>query len=1095
MTAVTEDPFCACTKIGPVGSMVRRVFQWILYKRQTGLLLLLMLAGLQHVSAAPLPQQTAFWGIMTEDAKEPGVVVTGLRSDGPGAACLQAGDILLAINDKAIRSQRDFDSVKDRFPLFTVLDLTVKRAGTVRKCQIVLEGISALRVLPIKSDFFIPGVPPPPTTAPSPIEALDQVNVLDQVLLDPKTGQIEIIGHYDARFKTGSIPYLDILKTALRYAEPKLDLQPSYRDPASGDTAPMDVKIRKWMWDGKDFVLGHPDLEQERQLLIRAWASACGLSPEDLVKLYNYTRFGPREVKPPQDIREIQGKLFTNLGFTRAAQAYELVSQADSEAALKALQLLGQAAEGRIILAHSSTEPDKGLGKLTATVYLALMENIYSNAGMANMLREDLAEGRITWEHAVMEAQGELFPVRTQTDQREIAKVALNKIELRTTSSQILIETPLNAEVVVKPIDVEPNSQLNRILYEGDYSLKSMTSFPELFWHISGSMSDKEYMISKRLLITRSKQKYVTTSSWLEPKSVSMLVSPDRRVVTFGVAEISHKTKTYYTKPEDRQKYDDIGDDYQDWAAGITNHYDEYASVLPALHKVREAAKVIALARWLLGENIAVGLSHITQEGWRMPAKVPGFWTSGFAYFDVTGKGTYELYRQDGASFNGGVTFKKSGWIATQPSAVGETKVAEQLALSAVLGQKAVQAAQNDNLEQARYLAEMSAQAMNGSISKTELAKLNIPLPDANLPAPVPANVQLQKEMIKRTYQQITSAKDSTSSKEALAGNLAQLNKLYDHVRNRPVAASDYLLALQTGQLTSATASPSLPSPSPTVKPPARTVCEETTIGADMLPAERKAYLTNKLSEAQQRLRHINEALRKLIAINSSQQAEIDKLTAEISEAHEAAKERVSDFIWATLVDLPLAKYADVHEEKVKQMQHEITGLIGKSTTPMSEAEREILTADIIHKSALKMRYEDGFRSTKRLLELYASANIGKDIYKWELETKNSEDKKRWREAALLAGQIWLEHPKLQDFLSKQEWFGGDKLWQVTAMGKLAAYGSGFFWDVVNLYGAWVPQVANMQKDQQKNVQAMEEMRQKSLKLSQEIKCMEKLLQ
>ena len=98
---------------------------------------------------------------------------------------------------------------------------------------------------------------------------------------------------------------------------------------------------------------------------------------------------------------------------------------------------------------------------------------------------------------------------------------------------------------------------------------------------------------------------------------------------------------------------------------------------------------------------------------------------------------------------------------------------------------------------------------------------------------------------------------------------------------------------------------PVAPAQTTTATAPAATVCGETSIGAETLPAERRAYMTRKLSEARDRLRFINEALRKLIAINTSQRGEIDKLTAEITEAHEAAVQRASDFIWATLVDLP----------------------------------------------------------------------------------------------------------------------------------------------------------------------------------------------
>jgi hypothetical protein len=1049
-----------------------------------GLLGLFVFASAQGICTAALPQQRAFWGIMVGDAGGRGAAVTAIRSDAPAAACLTTGDLLLSINEKKVSSARDFDAVKDSFPLYTPLDLTIGRAGTVRQCQIILEGIASLSVQPVKIDFVIPGVPPP-LPPPSVIEALDHVNVLDQVLLDPVGGQIAIIGHYDARFSSGPLPYLDMLKTALRYPKPRLNLTSSIKtEPATMET---------WKWDGKDVILTHRDMEPERQLLIRAWAAACGLSPEELVTLYNYVNFGPREVKPPRDILAIQGKVLANLGFANAAQAYELVNQFDAAADLKALQLLGPGVEGRMILARSGGEADKGLGRLTAAVYTAIMENIYASAGVANMLREDVAANRITWQEAVKQAQGEMFPVRSKTDNREIVKAALNKLQLTGQGSQVLVKVPLRADVNLAPEDIEPTSQLNRILYEADYSLKSIKAIPHLFWHIPGSMSEQEYEIAKGYYTKLSGAR--STDFWLEPRSVAMAVSPDRRVVTFGAAEMSYKSRSYFARQEDATRYGDISGEYDDWCAGVMSRYDDYASVLPALHKVREAAKIIALANWLTSEHVGVDLGRVPQDRWDAPAKVPGFWRASFVYLDETGKGSYALYRSQGAGFSGGVTFKSTGWTAVRTDPAGETGVTQQLALSATLGQKAVQAAQADNLEEARYLAELSAQAMNGSISRAALAKLNIPASSAALPVAAPANVQLQKEMITRTYQQIATAKENKAPRQTTAAVLAQLDRLYDQARSKPLAASEYLIKLQTGQLSVAAAAPVPPVRTSAVTAPAATVCGETSLGAEVLPAERRAYLARKLSEARDRLRHIDEALRKLIAINASQRGEIDKLTAEITEAHEAAVQRASDFVWATLVDLPLAKYADIHEEKLKQLRYEVTAAIGKSTTPLSASGRELLQQEITLKGALAQRYEDGFKSTARLLDLYGGAGYGRDIDKWDRDTQHSDDRKRALEAAKLAGQILLDHPRLKDYLSPKEWFGGNKLWQVVAMGKLAAYGSDFFWDVMNGYLAWAPHVGQLNNDLQGNVQAMENLRQKAAKTAHEIECFEKLLQ
>jgi len=136
---------------------------------------------------------------------------------------------------------------------------------------------------------------------------------------------------------------------------------------------------------------------------------------------------------------------------------------------------------------------------------------------------------------------------------------------------------------------------------------------------------------------------------------------------------------------------------------------------------------------------------------------------------------------------------------AYTPSRQSETRAADQLVLSNQLGQNAVQAALTGNLEQARELAELSSQAMSRSLSKSELAKIHIPVPQGVAAAAAPANVQLQKEMIQKIRQQIAALGKNPSSGGTAA--LRQLNSLYDQIRNQPASASDYLLKLQTRQL------------------------------------------------------------------------------------------------------------------------------------------------------------------------------------------------------------------------------------------------------------------------------------------------------
>jgi membrane-associated protease RseP (regulator of RpoE activity) len=195
------------------------------------LVLLCLVVSISASYASELAQkQKSYWGIYTGDAGGAGVAIQGVETVSPGAlAGLQSGDVLLSVNGVTIKSPQEFRAVKNTFPLYTPLNLAVKRNGALIERQILLSGIVALEVKAVKSEFTIPGVPLPPTpsTELSAIDVLEVVNVLDQVILDPKSGKIAILGHYDKNYNTGPIPYLDLLKTALVYPEPILNIMPT----------------------------------------------------------------------------------------------------------------------------------------------------------------------------------------------------------------------------------------------------------------------------------------------------------------------------------------------------------------------------------------------------------------------------------------------------------------------------------------------------------------------------------------------------------------------------------------------------------------------------------------------------------------------------------------------------------------------------------------------------------------------------------------------------------------------------------------------------------------------------------------------------
>jgi len=766
------------------------------------LVILFLLTSVGGTYAAEMPKQLSQWGMEVSDASGKGVLIkTVLTPSSADSAGLQSGDVLLSVNGVAVNSAQEFWAVKDTFPLYTPVNLVVKRNEASIERRILLAGTVRLEVKEINSEFVIPGVPPSPSSvALSAIDSLDIINVLDQVVLDPKTGKIAIIGHYDRDYNTGPIPYLDLLKTALVYPAPRISLDPTPESvkqmleiTPSIQIAFANSNMRATMNQMLDVVQGHPDAERERQILIRELSKAYGLSPEDYVAWYNYVKLGKnKEAFPPPLIRDIQVKAFRNLGYGDFAQALELTFQMTQAAATQALQLVGQGDEARAIAARSGTSGEQTLGALMVAVYLHILpRTVVIDPKDETNLRDAYASGRITWQTVVASVQDRLLPYHTNS-LVNLKNLAFMKIIISTPAA-LLIAKAKPFYSLIRPTDLDRNSQMARILYEADYAMKSLAVTPEMFRKIPGFLSTPEY--------DRQFPGGVNTHRfWFEPKMVVMAVAPERQTIAFGSSQMMLRNEN----ANDLWGLSPVTDNrYDAWCANVMNNYDAYARILPSFHKLREAAKVIALAKWVLAEKISIDLADVGQEKWSMPDTVPGFFTLGSDAIQVsTGSQTIvPLASQDsGVSFN-----PKGSWtqISLTPSVT--TEVSSQLAMSASLGKQAVQAAQGGNLESARYLAELSAQAMNGSLTKSDRDKVLVIIPQVAAGPVSPESVQLQKEMLKKTHQQITLMTQNPSQKSTASSTLIMLSNLFDQIRNNPAAASDYLSKLQASQASSTT--------------------------------------------------------------------------------------------------------------------------------------------------------------------------------------------------------------------------------------------------------------------------------------------------
>lgn len=992
------------------------------------------------------PRQSSVWGVLSSDAKGGGVLFRDIQPGMSAAAAgLRPGDVLLAINGEAVANERDWLTRRETLPLFTPLNLTLQRDGQRIAAVITVPGKVRLSVKPMDTTFSAPGVPPAPSDQTlSAVDALDAFNVLERVILDPASGKLEILGRYDPQFKTGAIPYLDLLKTALAYPSPRLNITPT--PPTAKlleDMRPeITAKLRNFPFEQMvDHVQGHPGLERDRQLLVRELARLLGIAPEEYAGWYNFARLdvqreGYQDLFPPPVLRGPIIKAYRTLGYADVADALALVYKQTPDAVVQALRVLGLEAQAAAL---AGREGDEAYGAGMVAVFQAMGERTRAiSSENMQTLRSYFESKRMSWQYVIRVYQS-VMPYQPKNSRFSLMHQAFHRITLSDPAGLLAFPGLSGARSQIERIDLDPASQLASIMFEADYAFKSIQTRPELFAHIKGFVQKVDHRLKNP---TASDAK--SARIWMEPESVQMTVSPGRNIIDFGQARMrvraADATDLIDLSAPDAGK----PDPFTLWTAShMMGHFDEYAHVIPAFHKAREAAKVIALAQWLQGEKLAVDLNGVGQTPWAAPKDFPVLSILSQSYValpDGRAQLTTYLTTEGGVSFNPG-----RKWTVIAPSVQSETRAVDHLTLSAGLGQQAVKALRDGDMEQARHLAELSAQAMNGSLSRAQLDKLNIQVPEVKSLSAAPVNVQLQKTLLQRTSQQIDAVKRNPQLRETTAANLDMLDQAYRDVQADPVRASEYLLKLQSRQTVAATAtSPIVPAPTQVQDAPAKVTAGGSACTVTLLPKEtlkgrnQQSYL-QKLEAARDRLRFIQEALRKLAALNASQRAELEKLTQELSQAYEAANERAYEFVVGLLTELPLAKYADLHKTRLGELDRLIQGHKAMRTGPMSEAARLAIDADIEQMSRLKTQYESAFSSLDRLLAMYSGASYAKDIVKWEQETKGGADWRRGLEATRLGGKILLDLPWLEDkFLSRQNWFGGNKLWQVVAMGKMA---------------------------------------------------------
>ena len=257
------------------------------------------------------------------------------------------------------------------------------------------------------------------------------------------------------------------------------------------------------------------------------------------------------------------------------------------------------------------------------------------------------------------------------------------------------------------------------------------------------------------------------------------------------------------------------------------------------------------------------------------------------------------------------------------------------------------------------------------------------------------------------------------------------------------------------------------------------------------LSAKRKAYLTQKLSAARERLQYINTALKKLIAINTKERAELEKWTADIDKAYDESLNRV----WEALNDLLLDAAPDALQKNYSDALSTIDAVnaawlkgVVTETDPRKLAE---FKNGIESLENLKGSLGEANKLTKN----YQDTKLYYDVDKGDMKANDTDEQlkrqHRHRTAHSQPGTCQEGIGLNTDQTNGKE----SRLFQfVVHVGKATNYVCGFFGDVMRQQFVWKPLMEQLQNNLVFNQQGMEKLRLSAAQTSQAIDCLEKLL-
>lgn len=483
---------------------------------------------------------------------------------------------------------------------------------------------------------------------------------LDGVVVDRQSGAVSLFGHRRDKKPLLRIPYFDYLATALECKTPGMNLEPA------PEAYPfVDQIVDRCTQVVKDAVK-EPFDNQMRLTKASAWLLLQG----GVAVRSNLTHWQTLAAMLRATGKEDSADLMELMQECASAQP-----ERSAAAYLELYKALG------ISVAFQDIEHRVNAGKLTAEQASDAFNPLYLRAiaqelGLdANRYVPAYHEGRLEGK-SPKDTMTWLQHFHMESDVQSCFKKIRNKVLV---DAQVMAAPPWIAQELLAPnapqvlpkfYDLPRSSWAARTMYQADVLMKQFAYGAQIRKSVPKFHTYEEFMINTAGHEYRVHMGSRGNEEWVRmqilPGVFKLSESPDVDGIRFQdapmkfvVHRVSHDAKGQLTDMQDSME--NVRNAY---AAELSAQYNELAQTFPTLWKLRECAKMIAVARWLESHGIRPELPSGERLTWTPPASIPFTISVNFSLD--------EARLQRGVSVFGGVTLApQASWeFSKEPVAV-----------------------------------------------------------------------------------------------------------------------------------------------------------------------------------------------------------------------------------------------------------------------------------------------------------------------------------------------------------------------------------------------------------------------------------------